>query len=140
MLIGFNLLVEELGESCQTAYILGGKCVSEENCTVFQKLNKSKQLTVEDVNYLRSTRCEERNGKSLVCCAPKDIIDADPSKTKFNGYHDDYDDKRELLPQPPYCGLKTPLEMLIDNRVTEGIKADLGEFPWIAHLKYSKRK
>lgn len=75
-------------------------------------------LLNEDRDYLRRSQCGYYSGQPMVCCLPNIPPRIDTS---------------DLLPQPGVCGSDT------SDRIYGGEKTDLGEYPWMALLEYSKR-
>ncbi|KAM7364429.1 serine protease 7-like [Cochliomyia hominivorax] len=138
----------EAPERCYNPNGRLGLCVSIYNCRSLLNVFVTHQPA--GFAFARKSECRA-NGQGrrpFVCCTSDTGF---TTRSDFNGQpiifpqDQDYDDNsqrrengniqnsNELFPKPPVCGPVT-----IGNKIYGGEETELGEFPWLANLEYSK--
>ena len=99
-----------------------GNCILLRSCDSLFTLIKKKPLLAEDRVYLSQSQCgwSREENHPLVCCS-------DPLETPVRV-------GESLLPPVGVCGVQT------SDRIVGGVNTKIDEFPWLALLKYAKRK
>uniref|UniRef100_A0A182N5R5 CLIP domain-containing serine protease n=1 Tax=Anopheles dirus TaxID=7168 RepID=A0A182N5R5_9DIPT len=99
-----------------------GECILLRNCNSLLTLIKKKPLLEADRTYLQRTQCgwSTADNHPMVCCP-----DALAAPVRLGS---------GLLPTPGQCGIQT------SDRIFGGVNTRIDEFPWIALLKYAKRR
>ncbi|XP_072933107.1 venom protease-like isoform X2 [Epargyreus clarus] len=129
-------------DTCRTVDGDIGTCVSIKSCQPYVKLVQQTTSNPEAVRVLRGAHCGFEGNNPKVCCPPLSIPDVPPPsppapqpiptaspKTVSGDYVNSF-------PEPPVCGVSNASF----SRVVGGIKAKLGDFPWMALLGYKNKR
>lgn len=114
--------VSILEQTCTAPDGKAGNCILLRLCDTLFTLIKKKPLLQEERNFLSQSQCgwSREENHPLVCCS--DSLDA-PVRVG-----------ESLLPPVGVCGIQT------SDRIVGGVNTKIDEFPWLALLKYAKRK
>lgn len=112
-------------EICRTPDNENGYCVLLDHCTTISSLI-TPNMTSEDRIYLSKSLCAISHDEQKVCCLP-DKTDEIRTERRFNIF-------TEKLPSGSRCSYR------IANRILGGRNTKINDYPFVALLKYSKRK
>lgn len=105
-----------LYEQCINPVRQPGSCVYLNECPQVAAILKKPSPSTDERNFIMQSRCgASPDGKPLVCCAGPGISR-----------------RSSTLPGTNECGAD------LSDRIVGGQRTELGEFPWLALLKYRK--
>ncbi|CAG9793199.1 unnamed protein product [Diatraea saccharalis] len=133
-------------QTCQTVEKGVGNCISLLQCPKYLRILQDSRANANAVQILRRAHCGFDGSNPKVCCPLQGIPTAPPvtpapvittttpapSPTSKTIGGSDFVD---ALPEPPVCGISNASF----SRVVGGVKAKLGDFPWMALLGYKRR-
>ncbi|XP_020811363.1 melanization protease 1 [Drosophila serrata] len=139
-ILSFVMLEAVLSQSCFTTVGGAGQCVPPSECAFIQKLIEvyGRNIPRQIGNQLRQMRCDGNTNEVHICCrneATPQASNTQTTQTKVvratNGDINSYSRQGlQYLNSFTNCGNKG------NPKVSGGIQARLGEFPWMALLKY----
>ncbi|XP_063907843.1 serine protease grass-like [Zophobas morio] len=120
---------------CTTPDQKPGSCLQIYNCQpMLDFLDKVRQpIPPETEKHLKSYRCGTDRGKPKICC-PSGLIIIDNEKLEDSIVFPDVSTHRNFRLLPKNCG-----HFDADNKIVNGEKTGLFEFPWMALLSYRTR-
>ncbi|XP_017767890.1 PREDICTED: serine protease easter-like, partial [Nicrophorus vespilloides] len=115
-------------EICATPDSKEGICYDIFQCPTVKHLFQKEELSVEDVKFLRRSRC---SGELLICCqiSNRTLEYELPEKPYKVQVEIRQDEKEDILPAK--CGEQN----ILDDKII-GVLASIDEYPWMALLKY----
>lgn len=112
-----------------------GRCILLQSCSFILNIARLYPQNQEAQNFVRQSQCGYDGRNIYVCC---------PSTTQLTPSTQSQSQSQQQslakilppvqLPRPPGCGVDA------ENRIYGGTTTNVFEFPWLALLKYSKRK
>lgn len=128
-------------DSCLDPYQRTGQCISIKACPPLVEILKRK-VTTSERNLLQRSQCGWDDNIPRVCCANTDVRYPTPGFTNVRPISNVNQpttgtttvNRSPLLPTVGHCGIQ------IGNRIFGGKSTQLDEFPWLALLRYLKRK
>lgn len=112
-----------------------GRCVLLHSCSFVLNIARFYSQNPEAQLFVRQSRCGY-DGRNLYVCCPS-TTQLTPSM-QLQSQSQQQNVAKTLppaqLPSPPVCGVDA------ENRIYGGTTTNVFEFPWLALLKYTKRK
>lgn len=110
----------ELGDSCITPFGKSGFCSYFSKCDKLFKIVLSPPISMRNKQILAASQCGWLQDQPLVCCDELDRVLVPL-----------FDTRTGVLPSDEECGIQNM------DRVVGGTSTGIGEFPWMALLKYA---
>ncbi|KAL4705221.1 hypothetical protein ACJJTC_000219 [Scirpophaga incertulas] len=137
-------LFDLLEDSCTTVDNGPGSCITLLQCPPYLKLVQESRSNPKAIQLLRRAHCGFEGNNPKVCCPRPGIPDQPPptlappasSTTAAASGKSGPGGFVAALPDPPVCGVSNASF----SRVVGGVKAKLGDFPWMALLGYKNRR
>lgn len=90
-------------------------------CDELRKLTEKEVLFVDDWSFVNGSHCGFVNSEHFYCCEKSSKLPARSGGVDF--------------PEPGVCGTEST-----SNKIIGGTEANIDDYPWMALLKYYKRK
>lgn len=112
-----------------------GRCILLQSCNYILNIARSNPQNQEAQYFVRQSQCGY-NGRNIYVCCPSTTQLTPSTQSQFQ-FQQQIAAKvlpPVQLPKPPVCGVDA------ENRIYGGTSTNVFEFPWLALLKYTKRK